>query len=141
MAARRTRRFPAPSCSLCERTLDEVGGRRITWCTQAAVIVRSHQDPIGNLPQPVLLVPLPKPHAGALLMWPPNKSALDRALTQWIDRLRPWICQACSGRTCERCGSPTMAPHGSDTLHDDGRVGHFALLPGPTGCIREGCPG
>lgn len=141
MVARQTRRLPAPTCVSCERTIEDVGGRRITWSTQAGVLVRSSQDAIGNLPHRALLVPLPKPHAGTLLLWPPDEDAAGRAVAQWLDRLRPWVCQICSGRTCERCGSPTVAPHGCDTLHEDGRGGHMPILPGPAGCIREGCPG
>lgn len=141
MVPPRRRRPPAPTCALCDRSVEEVGGIRITWSGQAGVVSRSSDRPIGRVPRSALLFPLPRPHSGELLLWPPDEGALGRAVTQWLARFRPWVCQTCAGRTCDRCGSPTIAPYGCDTLGGDGRSGHYPILPGPAGCIREGCSG
>ncbi len=139
MAPRRPRRLPAPNCALCDKPLTEVGGYRIVWSTQAGVIVRASHDPLGSLPRRALMAPLPRPHSGALLIWPPREEALERALQQWLDRLHPWACQLCAGQTCDLCGDRTTAPRGCDSLRDDGSVGHFPLVPGPASCIHESC--
>ncbi len=141
MAARR-RRLPAPTCIFCQRSLSEIGGRRITWSSFAGVIVRLHTDPIGSLPSRALVTPLPVPYRGCVLVvWQPVTDALDRAVDQWFSRQRPWTCQACARRVCDRCGSPEKTPFGSDIVDDNGRSLHVPLLPGPAGCVREGCPG
>ena len=141
MVARR-RRPPAPTCVFCDRKLAEIGGRRVTWSTFAGVVVRASREAIGTIPHAALVEPLSPPYRGALLVvWPPDTEAADRAVEQWENRLRPWACQRCAGRTCGRCGSPEKHPFGTDVLGDDGCVRHVPLLPGPAGCVRDGCPG
>lgn len=136
------RRRPGPVCTFCARTIDKIGGHRITWATSAGVIVRSSADGIGNLPARALLLPLPPPYQGStLVVWPPNSDALDRALEQWVAKDRPWVCQVCAQRVCGRCGSPQKHPRGCDIVTDDGRVLHVPLLPCPAGCTRAGCTG
>lgn len=141
MAARR-RRPPAPLCAFCDRTLAEIGGRRVSWSTFAGVVVRSSTDSIGTIPGRVLVEPLARPYRGTLLvLWPPDSQAMDRAVKQWSAGLRPWACQVCAQRVCDRCGSPENHPFGVDLLDHDGRRLHVPRLPGPAGCVRDGCPG
>ena len=138
MATRRHRQ-PAPTCVFCARPLSITGGKRITWSSAAGVVVRGYNDPVGRIPSRALLAPLPEPYAGVLIIWPANKEALDLAMEQWTSRHRPWACQGCARRVCDRCGSSEKTPMGSDIVEDDGRVLHVPILPGPAGCIREGC--
>jgi len=138
----RRRRLPGPSCVFCARALIDIGGRRVTWSSCAGVTVRSPTGAVGNIPGRALVEPLAHPYKGTLLvLWPPDTDAVDRAVEQWADRHRPWVCQVCASRACGRCGSPEKHPFGTDVLGDDGRVRHVPLLPGPAGCVREGCPG
>lgn len=114
----------------------------IIWATSAGAIHRSSANAIGTIPGRALVEPLAPPYQGSLLLvWPPDADALDRAILQWTSRERPWVCQACAGRTCGRCGSPEKHPFGVDVVEDDGRVLHLPLLPGPAGCVRDGCTG
>jgi len=141
MPTRRQRRLPAKACVFCERTLDAVRGKRLIWSSAAGVVVRGYNDAVGRIPSRALLEPLPAPHSGVLIIWPTNDGAVSRALEQWTARLRPWSCQVCAHRVCERCGSPEKHPFGVDVVDDAGRVRHVPLLPGLAGCVREGCPG
>lgn len=135
-------RLPAQTCVFCQRSLDDVGGHRMIWSSTAGVIVRMHTDAIGNIPSRALVTPLPEPYSGSLLvLWPPDEPTMDLALEQWTNRQRPWICQLCAHRRCDRCGSPEKSPFGSDIIDDNGRSLHVPRLPGPAGCVREGCPG
>lgn len=133
--------MPAPSCAFCERAVADIGGRRITWSTVAGVTVRAPRDQLSHIPSHALLAPLPLPHSGMIVAWPPDDRALNVAVAQWISRTRPWTCQVCASHVCDRCGSPTRNPWGCDVLSDDGRVLHVPLLPGPAGCTRHGCAG
>lgn len=139
VAARR--RPPAPVCAFCERPLELIGGKRIVWSSRAGIFVRGYGDAVGRIPSRSLLELLPEPHAGILILWPPNENALDRALDQWTSRHRPWSCQLCAHRVCGRCGHPEKIPMGSDIVDDDRRVLHVPLLPGPAGCVQQDCPG
>lgn len=139
MAPRRRRRLPAPNCALCDKPFAEVGGYRITRSRQAGVLFRAAHDSLGNLPRRALVAPLSRPYDGVLLVWPPREDALERAVRHWLDRFRPWVCQLCAQQTCELCGKRTISPRGCDSLHDDGRIGHCPLVPGPASCIDEGC--
>lgn len=140
MATHRHRQ-PAPACVFCARTLSITGGKRITWSSAAGIVVRGYGETIGRIPSRALLAPLPEPHTGAMIIWAPVMDALDRALAQWTAGLRPWTCQVCARRLCDRCGAPQNHPRGCDIVTDDGRVLHVPLLPCPAGCTRAGCMG
>ena len=67
--------------------------------------------------------------------------AMERAKTAIQKGKHPWVCERCTGYTCEICGSPLILPMGSDVLEDDGAILHCPILPCiPPPCLKEGCP-
>ena len=101
--------LPYKCCIFCEKTLSEVGGKRL--CT-------NHSD-----------IPLAKTKGFSL-----HKK--EREIN--AKGYRTWICQICAGRLCSECGAPVQRPVGRDVISDDGHTTHIAIFP-PLCCVNENC--
>ena len=100
---------PYKSCIICEKSLNEVGGRRL--CI-------NDRD-----------IPLAKTKGFSL--YKKEKEIIHKGY-------KAWICQICADRLCSECGSPVQRPVGRDVIYDDGYTCHIAIFP-PLGCTNENC--
>ena len=137
------RKFPPDDrCCVCEKSLEEVGGRRIIAQHLRGVVLSQKYRGGGNPDyphksfkindKPLYLVVWGKPS-----MW--MEKAIQRALRAINEGKTPWFCQICGNRVCPECGSPLKHPVGSDVLYDDGCSSHVAMLPIHPGCTNPEC--
>lgn len=130
---------PAPTCVTCGLSLEEVGGYRIVGNMGKRVAIRSSPDKVRKdqdrayfgLSSGFYLILL----GGDRWTLKERERALDQAKEDW----HPWMCQRCTRRVCKICGDPLKFPLGSNALHDDGREGHWPILPIRLKCSSQEC--
>lgn len=107
---------PASTCIFCDKSLDEVGGQRLTAHWSLAVFPSSKPIGGGNpkAPNRPLRISSDPPVylilRGLSSRWTPEHIAKAKAL--FLEGKRPWFCQVCGNRCCHECGTPIAAPLG-----------------------------
>ena len=142
---------PAPACIICNKTQEEVGGKRIVGSPFRSVFLSDNPDPVYSYKidqetraeypsisqalneQKTLFVKV----RGEKEMW--TKERIEKAVELFKKNLHPWFCQVCANRTCSECGSPSQWAHGCDSIYDNGDIRHSAMFPIPPGCINTNC--
>lgn len=135
--------LPAESCVICERTLAEVGGRRIIAQKFRSVGVSTTKQGGGNPEFPAKSLELTRDPLvfmvvkGSADMW--TQPRIEAAKNTYLSGLRPWFCQNCGNRTCSSCDAPVNRPPACDILYDDGGSAHASILPVDCGCCNPKC--
>lgn len=134
---------PASTCIFCDKSLDEVGGQRLTAHWSLAVFPSSKPIGGGNPKAPNRPLRISSDPPVYLILrelssrWTPEHIAKAKAL--FLEGKRPWFCQVCGNRCCHECGTPMRRPVGSDVLHSDGSTSHVAILGVDVGCSNPAC--
>jgi hypothetical protein len=134
------RLLPASHCVCCERTLEEIGGSRITaQKTRGYTILKKPRKGSKNDPeyQNIQI----KGTSLYLCVWGEiwHSEAIQRAIDTITVGLMPWFCQACGKRLCSSCGYPFNLAMGSDILKNDGSNPHCGIFPVNSGCSNSKC--
>ena len=137
------RLLPADRCVICQKSIEEIGGRRIIGQHLRGVCLSDKYLGGGhpNFPYQRFHISSYSKYLtvwGEVSMW--NEDAVERAISAFQQGKRPWFCQVCGNRFCPDCGSPLIHPVGSDVLYDDGCSSHVPMLPCSPGCINPDCP-
>lgn len=137
------KRLPAENCAICNKSLDEVGGKRIVAQQILGIGLSTKRQGGGNAKYPYQSVQLYSEPDIYMLVWGEkekwSKEALNSAKQAYLDGKRPWFCQVCGVRVCTECGSPVNYPVGSDVLYDNGCSSHVPIIPADLGCINPDC--
>ena len=133
-------RLPAGGCVICEKTLDEVGGQRIT--AQRYRGLRLTDRPAEGRGPGIFCTSRwvePGLHLGVWgEIW--DERSIERATDQVRNGLHPWYCQRCARHVCPKCGSLHAIPMGSDLIHENGCASHQMIIPvGNTNCSNSEC--
>jgi hypothetical protein len=134
---------PAPTCLLCQRTLEEVGGTRLINCTQSRGVLIGETADIGSFKKRKVFR---LAQGGVLVLgdsdpwrWLPDE--MERAREQAESGYHPWFCQACGARTCSTCGAPLRSPVGCTAMGADGTYGPYSpMLGARIPCTNPDCP-
>lgn len=137
--------IPALSCVRCGKSLDQIGGRRITAQQIRGIAV-------SNLPWTTLdrenlryCDRLIKGKEIYLVIWWDDAfwkpEIVGRIKKSYLNGKRPWVCQGygCGNRQCPECGYANNFPVASDLLYDDGRNPHLMIIPADMGCVNNRC--
>ena len=137
--------IPASECAICGKTLEQIGGRRITsqklrgmviWHEEWTVHDRTNLQYCERLidDQDIYLIIW-----GEDDVWTPD--VIERIKNTYVSGVRPWMCQGyrCGNRQCPECGKANNLPVASDLLYDDGRNPHLMLVPADCGCVNQDC--
>ena len=130
-------KLPAEECVLCGKTLDKVGGKRITSTQVLGVTHLDEPRQGGEYRNHSLGSDL-----GYVITWGDgwNVDAVARAVDAYQAGLRPWMCQICARRACGICGAPMALPMAAEILHDDGDVRHHMIVPlARIPCVNPEC--
>jgi hypothetical protein len=137
------KRPPAERCIICEKRLEEVGGRRLAGQHSISLFISEKPMGGGNAYLPYRSVKLSdepeyylvsRGHKG---LW--TDQLLEKATSEFQSGRRPWFCQVCGHRTCSECRTPLPAPVGSDIVYPDGSTAHVPILGGNPGCSNPDC--
>ena len=141
-------RKPSKTCLLCDSTIEEIGGIRITTTNSRGVFISnkewsgSDSPRRGRAPYPCRSYKLG--NESYIIMRGPanegfNDELLEKAKRQFENDERPWLCQRCAHRLCSQCGEPLNRPPAVDMLCDDGSSSHIAIMSVDRGCINKEC--
>lgn len=140
---RENARLPSDKCVLCEKRLEDVGGKRIIAQQLRGLMLSSKYMGGGNSDYPYQSCKLHDDEDLYLVVWGEKEKwtlpAIKRAKEEFLNGRRPWLCQICAHRKCSECGSPINYPMGSDILYDNGCSSHVAIFPFDPGCINPDC--
>ena len=136
-------RPPAKTCVFCDKTLKEVGGKRLAAQKFRGVMLSKKRVGGGNKDCPHKCVALFSEPLLYMDFWGTKEewteSAIESAKTSYLEGKRPWFCQVCGKRKCSKCGSPENYPMASEILHEDGNTSHAGIFPFDPGCINPVC--
>ena len=138
----RKSKLPGPTCIFCQKTIDEVGGRRLVQTTKGIGYgVYDRQIGGGSKDRPFRSIKFPDVDSKYLVVWGQSwtTESMQRALKTLQDGKIPWFCQKCGYRQCSVCGEPINYPVASDVIYDDGRIYHCMIIPADLGCINPNC--
>ena len=137
------KRPPAKTCIFCDKSLEEVGGKRLVAQKLRGVSLSNQYKGGGNPDFPYQSVKLFDDLEVYITVWGEKslltQSAIDKAKNEFLTGYQPWFCQICGNTTCVKCGSPLNNPAGSDILHSDGSSSHAPIFAGGCGCINPRC--
>ncbi len=138
------KRPPSKTCVLCDRTFEEVGGKRITAQQLRGVTLSNNYQGGANKDYPHQSVKLYDDLEIYVSVWGEKEKWTDKVIQkareEYKTGYRPWFCQACAERTCSECGAPKNMPMGSDVLDGSGCSSHVAIFPVDPGCVDKNCP-
>jgi len=129
------RRKPAPCCVVCNRTLEETGGKRLVSTPSHTISIGSADTPIGAYKHPSRTLRLEDNYRDVVVAIHGERICTDEI----VERVRvacqagqrPWFCQGCAQRNiCKVCGAPLRRVPGADHMEDDGNVVHSAFFAG-----------
>lgn len=137
------KRPPAKTCIFCDKSLEEVGGKRLVAQKSKGVHLSNEYRGGGNPDYPFQSTKLFDDLGVYVVVWGERslwiESTIEKAKNEFLTGYQPWFCQSCGNRVCLKCGSPLNHPSGSDVLHDDGNITHVSMLPCDFGCINPSC--
>ena len=136
-------RPPAKTCIFCNKSIKDIGGRRITAQKFRGVTLSKNKTGGGNTKYPRQSLELFSEPITFICFWGEKEkwteSAIMSAKNAYLNGKQPWFCQICGKRKCDKCATPINYPMGSDILYDDGHSSHAAILPFNPGCINTDC--
>jgi len=134
---------PAHCCVICNKTLDEIGGRRLVTQQLRGITLSDKYLGGGNKDYPHQSFKLSENPDEYVVVWGEKslwtKAAINRGIKDYQAGRRPWFCQKCGLRGCSTCGEPINYPMGSGVLYDSGCSSHVPILPIDPGCINKNC--
>jgi hypothetical protein len=135
---------PSRTCVLCEKPIEQIGGKRIIAQKARGIALSSQYQGGGNKDFPYQSFKLYAYRDVYLTVWGEKglwtTSVIERAKSEYLSGHRPWFCQICGKRACSECGAPINLPVGSDIIHGNGDSTHVAILPVDAGCVNPQCP-
>jgi len=136
-------RLPAERCAICEKSLAEIGGKRIVSQKLRGVCLSDRYQGGGNKDFPRQSFKLYDDQDIYMQVWGEKElwtpAAIRRAQDAYLNGMRPWMCQLCGQRQCSVCGQPINMAVGSDILFDNGCGTHVPILPCDPGCVNKEC--
>jgi hypothetical protein len=134
--------LPDDRCVICGKTIEEVGGKRITAQKFRGITISGESRGGGNSKYPyksykLSSAPIYLVIWGEVSMW--SEEAIQRATDAFHKGKRSWFCQICGQRSCSTCGAPINYPMGSDVLYENGSNPHCGIFPFDPGCINTKC--
>ena len=134
---------PAPTCLLCQRSLEEAGGVRLIVCTQSRGVLIGKSPNNGNFKKRQVF----RLASGYVLVlgdsdpWRWSQGEAERAHQEAEAGYHPWFCQVCGSRACSTCGAPLRSPVGCTAMDAEGQSGpHSPMLGARIPCINTDCP-
>ena len=133
---------PAPNCMICERTIEEIGGRRMVAQKARGTNVFQHviSEGFENFHSCTRLL---EGRELFLVIWGEaaflSDNVISRIEAEYLEGRRPWFCQVCGKRSCHLCGALERRPVMSDYVCDDGYILHCPSLGADTGCLNPQC--
>lgn len=136
------KRPPSKTCVFCDKSIDEVGGKRLVAQKSKGISLSNEYKGGGNPDYPHQSVKLSDNLDVYVVVWGEKglwtQSAIEKAKNEFLAGHHPWFCQICGNRTCEQCGSPVNNPYGSDHLADNGSSSHASIYS-DGGCTNPIC--
>lgn len=137
------KRPPAEACIFCNKTLKEVGGKRLIAQKLRGITLTNKKHGGGNKDFPHQCFELFSEPLIYMDCWGEKKqwsdSAISSAKKAYLRGRRPWFCQICGERKCSECGSPINYPMGSDILYGNGCSSQAPIHPINSGCTNPNC--
>lgn len=137
------KRPPAKTCIFCDKSLEEVGGKRLVAQKSKGVHLSNEYRGGGNPDYPFQSTKLFDDLGVYVVVWGERslwiESTIEKAKNEFLTGYQPWFCQSCGNRVCLKCGSPLNNPAGSDILHGDGSSSHAPMFAGGCDCINPSC--
>lgn len=121
--------FPASECVICEKTIDEAGGRRIIAQHLRGISLSKKYQGGGNTNSPRRSFSLNEENSLFMVVWGDiwTDESINRALQEFHSSRHPWFCQICGKRTCFECKYPINMPVGSDCIYENGSTSHCPI--------------
>lgn len=141
--SKKGKRLPSSTCSLCNKTLQEVGGCRVVYSPMVGVIISQGEQKISQFAHTIVnlvnvnIIKLQQDCCQSyLVVWGKwTREAIEKACAEIYAHNRPWVCQLCAGYKCSKCKEKSSAmPPGADVLGDNGEILHSPILPVPMLC-------
>lgn len=137
------KRPPTEACVMCDKTLKEVGGKRLIAQQLRGVALTNKKRGGGNKNSPHKCLELFSDPLIYMDYWGESEKWTDSVILSaknaYLNGKQPWFCQICGERKCSECGSPINYPMGSDILYGDGRSSHAPIHPFDPGCNNLSC--
>ncbi len=133
--------LPASRCACCEKSLKEIGGKRLTAQTIRGYTILDEPRIGGKNDPEYENIKINHNTPLYLCIWGEiwHPEAIKRAIDSINDGKIPWFCQVCGKRVCSICGYPINRPMGSDVLMEDGSDLHCGIMPFDPGCSNPKC--
>ena len=140
-----SRRVPHECCVLCQRPLDETGGKRLISTPSHAIRIGTPHFPLGSVRHPARTIRLGGNFRDVIVVFSGEHLWTD----EMVERVRqtceagrrPWFCQRCARcHLCRQCGTPLTTVPGADYLDETGRTVHAPYFTGfVQRCPNPGC--
>ena len=133
---------PARTCMVCEKTIQETGGRKMVAqpLRGTNVFDRAITGGFENFHSCTGLL---EDRELYLVIWGEEEflsdDVISRIKADYLEGRRPWFCQVCGSRLCHLCGEVLPRPVASDYIFDDGGVVHCPILGADPGCWNLKC--
>ncbi len=133
---------PAHSCMICDRKIEETGGRRLIAQPSRGTTLFDHaiKGGFNNFHSCEKLL---DDRGLFLILWGEKtfltQKAIKRVRQDYLAGYRPWFCQGCGYRLCSVCGALLPRPVASDYIYDDGGTVHCPILGADPGCWNPQC--
>lgn len=138
------RKLPSELCVGCNRTIKEIGGRRIIWSRRGGITTLGDEstfsfNKIESTKSYIYNVPFDE---RIIFMWGNyvqylNNDSFNYIYDELRNKKRLWICQECAEwALCRFCGFPLKDAPASEVLNDNGCIRHVAILGVDIPCTR-----
>jgi hypothetical protein len=134
--------LPADRCMVCQKTIADVGGRRLVAQPSRGTTITDRYL-TGGWKNFRLCIQLLKGKELYMAFWGEesifNYEVIQRAISDYQNGTKPWFCQVCGKRTCHICGEMLWRPVISDYVFKDGHVVYCPCLGADPGCWNPKC--